>query len=104
MVPGIRLDAVCENACAALPLPIEVPPLLGTRVPNASLHEPGFDASMRNQPVVAAPLGLMVPLSDAEVPPMPLAALVTTVGSVTSAVNDSRLPRPVPAELVAIAQ
>ena len=33
----------CENGVEVLPAPRLVPPLLGVRVPKASLQVPGFD-------------------------------------------------------------
>src|SRR6185369_9702971 len=88
---------------ALVPAPRLVPPLLGMRVPKLSLHEPGSVVLTRNQPVVAAPLGLAAPFSWAEVLVSADAAAVVTAGR-SCVVNDTTEPNAVPSELDAIAQ
>ena len=86
-----------------MPAPRVTPPVLGTRVPKLSSHEPGFVVLNRNQPVVASPLGSAEPLSVAWTLVTPEAAFVVTVGAlkVTKLVI---APKAVPAEFDAIAQ
>ena len=91
-MPGVRLGPVLVGhpACAATRV---VPPVAGTRVPKVSLQVPGLVVAMRNQAVVAAPLGFADPF---KVMAMPVAPSVLTVGGLAGVVNDISEPRPVP--------
>jgi hypothetical protein len=89
---------------ALLPLPSEVPPVAGLRVPKVALHAPGFVAPYRKKLVVAPPLGEAEPFSVAEVAPTALAAAVVTVGSAAGVVNLSTAPTLVPTEFATMAQ
>jgi len=100
---GVRPFTPCVKPSALLPAPRSVPPLVGTRVPNASLHVTGLVVLKRNQPVVVSPFGSADPLSVAVVSPIPEAALVVTVGA-DGVVNEPRPPNTVPCELEPIAQ
>ena len=87
---------VCENATDELPEPSNEPPVVGTRVPNASFGVPGFVIAYRNQPVEAEPPGLPVPFSVAVVPLSDVAALVITAGANGAVVSDKIEPKDVP--------
>lgn len=73
--------AVIENAIDVTPLPKPVPAKVGTRVPNASSQVTGLVELIRNQPVVASPLGLLEPLSAADVGVSDVALEVVAVGA-----------------------
>src|SRR5690349_16163008 len=90
-------------ATPAVPAPSVVPPLAGARVPNVSLHVPGFVLAYRNQPVAASPRGFALPLSVAPVLVTEDAAAVVTAGA-ASVVKVSSAPNVVPSELLAMAQ
>ena len=68
-----------------VPAPSDVPAVAGTRVPNVSLHVPGFTVLMRYQPVVISPFGLPEPLSNADVDVTLVAAEVAAVGAAAHA-------------------
>ena len=85
MVPGSRPVALIWNVVLPVPMPTPVPPDVGTRVPNVSLHVPGLVVSMRNQPVVDSPPGFTVALSEAELAPMPVGVVVVTTGAAARA-------------------
>jgi hypothetical protein len=87
-----------------VPDPSEVPPAVGARVPNVSLHEPGLVVLYRNQPVVESPPGFAFPLSCAVVPVRLVGLFVDTTGAAAGVVNDISAPYPLPYELFAIAQ
>ena len=85
------------------PAAMAVPPLVGARVPNASLHRPGSIVLYRNHALAASRFGLAVPLSDAPVLVMELATSVVTVGG-AEVVNVRIDPNEVPTPLPAMAQ
>jgi hypothetical protein len=80
-----------------------MPPVVGAREPNVSLHVPGSVSEKRKYPVAVDPFAFTVPLSVAETFVIPLAATVVTVGA-CGVVNDSTDPNDVPALFDAIAQ
>ena len=86
-----------------MPRPSAVPPLLGSRVPKLSLHDPGSVVLNRNHPVVDEPFGLAVPLRMARLKANDVAAPVVTVG-LSRVVNCMTAPNEVPSAFVAIAQ
>ena len=79
------------------------PPDTGARVPKTSLQLPGFDVLYRNQPVVAAALGLAEASSVAPLLVTAVAPTVRTVGA-PGTVNEKMEPNAVPEALETIAQ
>jgi hypothetical protein len=102
VVPATRPVIDREKGRSARPEPSAVPPVVGARVPKVSLQVPGLVALYRNQPVVAAPLGLPDAFSVAPAPEMALAASVVTDGAEVT--KDSTAPNDVPIEFCAMAQ
>ena len=94
---------LCEKLTGEVPVPSADPPEDGARVPKLSFAVPGFVAEYRNHPVVAAPSGLPVPFSVAELAVTDVAALVVTTGG-PAVVKLSMLPKAVPSELLTMAQ
>jgi hypothetical protein len=103
VVADAKPVSACEYATEVVPLPNDVPPLAGARVPKLSLHVPGLVVSYRNHPVVAAAFGLPDPLRVAPEPVTNVAADVVTDGT-AGVMNDCTVPTPVPITLEAIAQ
>jgi hypothetical protein len=93
VTPELKPVAVIEYGIEAPPEPRSVPLIAGTRVPKVSLHVPGFVALIRNQPVVSSPLGLPVPLSDAELVVIIVAAVVVATGAAANALKDEKNTR-----------
>ena len=103
MGPGKRPVSGSEYETAVCPAPSAVPPLVGARVPNTSVHAPGSTVLYRNHPVAVDRFGFTVPLSVASVLVTVVAASVVTDGAAV-VVNDWMVPKPVPTEFDAMAQ
>ncbi len=93
---------LCENRTRLVPAPRLDPPLAGARVPNRSSQVPGSVAEYRNQPVVEARFGTLLPFNCAVKLEM-LDAAVFAVGG-DGVTKDSTLPKLLVTLFSAIAQ
>ena len=93
----------CEKATALLPLPSEVPPVAGTRVPKLLVHAPGLVCDQRKKPSLAAPRGIALPFNVAELLVTTVAAMDVVDGASAVVVKVTMPPNAVPDAFEAIA-
>ena len=102
-MPGVKNDTFTRYGTAVFPEPSALPPEDGARVPPESTQVTGLAVKKRNQPVVAALLGLAAALSVALVATTAVAAPVVTVGAF-KVVNCCTAPNEVPTTFCTMAQ
>jgi len=87
----------CEYGASELPEPRLLPPADGARVPNVSLHVPGFVLEYRNHAVDDEPPGFADPFKVAPVLVTDDAAFVVATGTAGEVVSGMMLPNDVQA-------